>query len=394
MKKNMLLLYTFSFLKNLMFFGAVSVPFFLHRAGLDYTGMFILESVFSVSMIVFEIPTGVIADKLGRRISLFLGALTFGLSFYMIGMFPSLHVLIAAEVLCGLGMTMLSGADRALIYDILKDTGLAENSQTVFARYDGFATAGMLLAFPAGSYLVGSGIVPYNDALGLVFVATAAALVLAAGVILLVREPARIKTGLHPLRQGMDGFVFIFRKPALRMFSLNFAAVSSLTFFMFWFYQTLLMRGGFPIRFQGAVASAFNLSAALLLFLTPVIQKRISTKNMIFLKSIGPGILYPSIAFFSGLPMAFLSILRLTNLPMYRQPMLNSLMNENIESGNRATVLSGVSMIERILTAMLYPVAGILADVSPRFAFGVLGAITIVLSIILRVEEEKITDNS
>jgi len=79
-------MYAFNFLKSLQFFGALAVPFYLYCVGLDYKGMFILETIFSVCIILFEIPTGVIADKFGRKISLFLGALGFAGSFLKAGL--------------------------------------------------------------------------------------------------------------------------------------------------------------------------------------------------------------------------------------------------------------------------------------------------------------------
>src|SRR5574344_2092345 len=78
-------LYAFSFLRNLLFFGAVAVPFYRHRVGLDYTRLFILEAIFSASLFAFEIPTGVVADRFGRKKSLALGSLLFGLGFLAFG---------------------------------------------------------------------------------------------------------------------------------------------------------------------------------------------------------------------------------------------------------------------------------------------------------------------
>ncbi len=83
--KNILLLYGFNFFKSLQFFGALVVPFYLYRAGLDYTRMFLLETIFSVGMFVLEIPTGVVADRLGRKISLFFGSCFFGIGFCFLG---------------------------------------------------------------------------------------------------------------------------------------------------------------------------------------------------------------------------------------------------------------------------------------------------------------------
>jgi MFS family permease len=390
LKKNIVLLYWFNFFKSLQFFGAVAVPFYLYRAGFDYTRMFLLETIFSIGMFAFEIPTGVVADRLGRKISLFFGACFFGAGFLLFGIFTSYPVLIMAEIICAFGMTLLSGADRALIYEVLKESHEEKRALTVMARYDAYGTAGMFLAFPAGSLFAGSHLVPYKTALGLVFVMTAIATGISALIILFVKEIKYEKYSENAIRQGLEGFVYIFRQPRLRAFSLNFALISSLTFFMFWFYQSLLLENRFPLVWQGFIASGFNLTAILLLFLTPLALRRIGVRNTLFLSSIVPGILYVCVSFIPGLAMAIIAIFGVTNLKLFRAPMLNALMNDQIGSSNRATVLSGVSMIERMSTALLYPLAGIVTDISLKMTFLLIGIMTIVLSIILRVREESV----
>jgi MFS family permease len=391
--KDILLLYIFSFFKNMLFFGAVAVPFYLHRIGLDYTGMFILEAIFSLSMIVFEIPTGVVADRWGRKISLFLGSCFFGAGFLLFGIFTPYYMLIIAEIICALGMTLLSGADRAIVYEILKDAGRTHKAGTVMARYDAAGTAGMLIGFPAGSLFTGSGIVPYNSALGIVFIATAAAVFTGGLIVLFVKEGPFEKSTKNPMKQGLDGFLNILKIPDLRLFSFNYAFISSLTFFMFWFYQSLLMANNVPVSYMGIVASALNLTAMILLLFTPMAEKSIGIKNTLFLSSIIPGVLYLLLSFISGPVMAFIAIFGITNMKIFRAPLLNALMIEMIESTDRATVLSGVSMIERISTTILYPLAGILSDISLEITFLIMGTITVVLSIILRIEEDAIKNS-
>jgi MFS family permease len=61
------MIYLFSFLKSLEFFGAVAVPFYLQRMEFSYTQMFLMETIFSVCLFLFEIPTGVVADRWGRK---------------------------------------------------------------------------------------------------------------------------------------------------------------------------------------------------------------------------------------------------------------------------------------------------------------------------------------
>jgi MFS family permease len=388
--RNLVLLYWFNFFKSLQFFGAVAVPFYLYRAGLDYTRMFLLETIFSIGMFAFEIPTGVVADRWGRKISLFLGSCFFGAGFLLFGIFTAYPILIIAEVICAVGMTLLSGADRAIIYEILKEGHEENKAATVMARYDAYGTAGSLLAFPAGSLFVGRNLVNYKTALGLVFVATAVAIGISGLIVLWVKEGKYEKSGENGIRQGLEGFLYIFRHQRLRIFSLNFAFVSSLTFFMFWLYQSLLLQNKFPLAWQGFIASGFNLTAILLLLFTPIAKRRIGIKNTLFLSSLIPGILYISVSFIPGFIMAIIAIFGVTNLKMFRAPMLNALMNDYIESSNRATVLSGVSIIERIATALLYPLVGLLTDISLKMTFLTLGIITIILSILLRVGEDSL----
>ena len=374
-----------------MFFGAVAVPFYLHRIGIDYTRMFLLEAIFSLSMILFEIPTGVIADRFGRKISLFFGSCFFGAGIFMFGIYTSFGALVMAEIIGAFGMTLLSGADRALLFETVKAGGSDSKAATVMARYDAFGTAGMFLAFPAGSMFVDSRIVSYKSALGLVFIATAIAFFMAGFLVLLVKEGTYEKSTKNVVRQGLDGFLRILHIPKLRIFSLNYALLSSLTFFMFWFYQPLLMENNFPVAWLGFVASAFNLTAMLLLLLTPVAERWMGIKNTLFLSSIIPGVLYLSVSFIPGPAMALVAIFLVTNLKIFRAPLLSVLMNSEIDSSDRATVLSGVSMIERMATTLLYPVTGILTDISLKMTFLAIGIITVALSLMLRVEEDHLS---
>lgn len=379
-------LYAFNFLKSLQFFGAVAVPFYLYRVHLNYTQMFTLEMIFSVSMFLLEIPTGVIADKFGRKISLFLGALGFGGAFCLFGITVSWPVLALAEVLCACGMCLMSGADRAILFELAK-RGDAD-AVKINARYDAFGTAGMLLAFPAGTLFAGCGLLPYEAALAVTFFASGVAILLAGAIVLTVRETPRVPLAGSALRAGIDGFKFIFKKPALRSFSLNYAVVSSLTFFMFWFYQSLLIENKFPVSYMGFIAAGFNALAMLMLLATGRIQKTLGTGKTLFLSSLIPGLLYLAVFFVSGLPMALVAIFGVTALKMFRAPMLTSLMNEHIADENRATVLSGVSMLERILTAAFYPLAGMLTDLSLGWTFLVMGILTVGISLFLRIDDK------
>lgn len=385
-------MYLFNFLKSLQFFGALAVPFFLVRLGFSYTQMFLLECVFGFGMFIFEIPTGVIADRFGRKLSLSLGALFFGGGFALFSLTKSFAVLVAAELVCAVGMTLFSGADTALFYELLMARGKEKEAPRLLSRYDAAGTLGMLIGFPAGTLFAGSGLVPYEKALGLVFLATGITSITAGTIALLIREPPREKDTGNPLKAGLEGFKFIFRHPKLSRFSLNYALISSMTFFMFWFYQALLMENKVPVSLQGFVPAAFNLGATALLAFSEPIRKKLGTANTLLLSSGIPGALYLLIAFVPGIHSALVAIFGITILKMFRRPLLSALMNAHIESRRRATVLSGVSMAERILTTALYPAVGLLSDRSLGMTFGLLGALTLAFSFLLRVGEDHLLE--
>jgi len=388
--KDIVALYAFNFLKNLQFFGAVAVPFYLHRIGLDYRRMFILEMAFSAAMMAFEVPTGIVADRWGRRISLCLGSSFLALGFFMFGIFHAFTLLFAAELICALGMPLVSGADKALLYETMKRSEAPEESTTVFARYEAAGTAGLFISFPLGSLFAGSGIVPYKSALGLVFVATAAALAISGLVVLRVKETAPSPGRAGFMKQGIDGFLYIFKTTQLRRFGINYAVISALTFFMFWFYQSLLALYGVPVAWFGFAGSAFNLSAMLLLRATPAVRSRLGIDKTLFLSSLLPGLLYLAAGLLPGLAIAVPAMFGIISLKLFRAPMLSALMNERIGDANRATVLSGISMIERVLIAILYPIIGVVADLSLPAVMLALGALTILSSFALSVGDASL----
>ncbi len=111
---------------------------FLLDAGLNIFEVFIANAVFTAGMALFEVPTGVVADTRGRRISFLLSALTLivGTLAYVgvaaIG--GGLVMFSLAGIVLGLGYTFYSGAVEAWLVDALKATAYRGELDVVFAR--------------------------------------------------------------------------------------------------------------------------------------------------------------------------------------------------------------------------------------------------------------------
>jgi len=67
-------------------------------------------------------------------------------------------------------------------------------------------------------------------------------------------------------------------------------------------------------------------------------------------------------------------------------------MNKHIESHNRATVISTICMMERLIKAILYPLIGLLVELSLDYTFWIVGIAIIVFALVSRVKEEHLID--
>jgi MFS family permease len=130
---------------------------FLLDAGLDIFEVFIANAAFTAGMVIFEIPTGVVADTSGRRRSFLLSAATLLVSTLayvaIAAVGGGLALFVAASLLLGLGFSFYSGAVEAWLVDALKATGYQGQLDQVFARGEMVSGAAMLIGSVGGGLL-------------------------------------------------------------------------------------------------------------------------------------------------------------------------------------------------------------------------------------------------
>ena len=144
----------FNFAASLIW--GVDTLFKLH-AGLDIFQVMLTNAAFTAGMVVFEIPTGVVADTLGRRVSLILCVATLlvatllyvATAWFHWGFWPFM----GTSVLLGLGYTFYTGAVDAWLVDALKATGFSEPMEGVFAKGQMVFGAAMLAGTLSGGLL-------------------------------------------------------------------------------------------------------------------------------------------------------------------------------------------------------------------------------------------------
>lgn len=139
---------------------------FLLDAGLSNTGAFVANAAFTAGVVIFEIPTGVVADVVGRRASYLWGTVTLGLStaayLWLWAISGPLWAWVVVSALLGLGYTFFSGATEAWLVDALAATEGTSDLEKVFGQAAIVGGAAMLVGSVGGGVLAQFGLgVPY-----------------------------------------------------------------------------------------------------------------------------------------------------------------------------------------------------------------------------------------
>jgi DHA3 family tetracycline resistance protein-like MFS transporter len=120
---------------NGFLFHLMAVPFsvfLILEIGLDPLQLVLMGTILEVTYLLFEVPTGIVADTVSRRLSVTIGVVGTGLAFVLLGLAGSFLVAAASQVLWGLFATFTSGADVAWLTDEIGESA----ARPVYARAD------------------------------------------------------------------------------------------------------------------------------------------------------------------------------------------------------------------------------------------------------------------
>lgn len=382
-ESNILKLYIIKVAKWFMLFMPIVVLFYKDN-GLEMKDIFILQAIYSVSIVVLEIPSGYLADVLGRKITLvfgtilgFLGFITYSFSFGFVGF-------LIAEIILGLGQSLISGADSAMLYDSLLETGKKDK----YIKFEGrmvsvgnFAEAiagilGGLLATISLRY-------PYYAQTIVAFSGIPAALFL--------MEPIRnrklikmkfsdilkiVKYALHDHKELKWNIIFS-------------SVIGASTLTMAWFVQPYFEMVLLPIGLFGVLWTILNLSVGFSAMLAHKIELKLKQVKFMF----GIAIILPAGYLIISRINALWGITILLVFYIVRgiaTPVLKDYINRLCDSDIRATVLSVRNFVIRVFFAIIGPFVGWLTDAyTLKTALLLSGIIFFVLAIITLLMQLK-----
>jgi MFS family permease len=130
---------------------------FLLDAGLSNLEAFAANAFFTGGMVLFEVPTGIVADTVGRRMSYLLGTLTLAASTILYVWLWQIEgpfwAWALVSIFIGLGFTFFSGAVEAWLVDALTEVDFEGDLETVFGRGEIVTGIGMLTGSVGGGFL-------------------------------------------------------------------------------------------------------------------------------------------------------------------------------------------------------------------------------------------------
>ena len=95
------------------------ITLFYQENGLGMKDVLLLQGIYSVAIVVLEIPSGYFADVWGRKSTLIIGSFLGVLGFAIYSFTSGFWSFLVAELVLGIGQSFISGSDSALLYDTL-----------------------------------------------------------------------------------------------------------------------------------------------------------------------------------------------------------------------------------------------------------------------------------
>jgi MFS family permease len=362
---------------------------FLLDAGLSNLEAFAANAFFTAGMMLFEIPTGVVADTVGRRVSYLLGTLTLSgatLLYYFLWEFSAPFWQWAiVSMLLGLGFTFFSGAVEAWLVDALNYAGYEGGLEVVLGRGQMIAGAAMLGGSVAG------GVIAQATTLGVPFLLRVAVLLVMFGVAWALmrdlgftpdRSAGPVKAVKHVFSSSIEHGL---GNPPVRWMMLAAPFTSGIGFYTFYALQPYLLElwgdsqaysiAGLAAAIVAGAQIAGGYAAPRIRALfhkrtTAIILSTLATSAILLLLGL-TSFFWTALALLVGWGLLFAASM----------PIRQAYLNDMIPSQQRATVLSFDSLMGSTGGVVIQPVLGRAADVYSYATSFVIGGLIELLAV-------------
>jgi MFS family permease len=371
------------FFATLYFYAPVGTLYLLGK-DLNYVQINSLWSIIVGTMFLTEVPAGILADCLGRKrsINVALALQVLGEVIYVFadGYWP----FALAAAVGGLGFAFGSGSIEALVYDSLKMV----QHQDEMSKAMGFINAAQRLANLLACAVGGLLVVNLTQERFVLAVAVTACAVAAGLLVSLTLEEPPIETrdgdGDSSFKLLADGIRTLRHDRGFHRLVLLALATIPFSNYLSSLYQPRFVDIGVPPIWLGlalALASVLSILGARYAYW---LEARMGTRGSLLLVTGLPGVLYLAMAAARRPVFSVLAFCTLMGSMSLKDPIFSGHLNRHIESRNRATVLSLISMFSGLYVALMGLLIGRVGDLSLTWAFVLMGVIVLLGSLSFR----------
>lgn len=352
-------IYLLGFLNSFMVVNPVFVPL-LQGHGLSMNQVLQTQALFALTVALFEVPSGYIADMWGRRRAMIAGGLFSALGFLCLLQADSFVDFLVYEVVLGIGVSLVSGADLALLYDTevyLHERGLGSG-----------AGAGKSLSRLIAVEAAASGVAGVVASLLLLW--SLQTVVLAQAIIglmplllslALVEVPRPVMESNHRGNARSIMELLLFGKPVVLWTAFAITAFGLLALYVFWIYQKYWETQGIPIQWYGYIWAALALTVSVSARFAGALEEWLGTRTVLFIVGALPllGLLGMALgAGWIGVMFGFaLQVSRGLSMSIFYEAL-----NRRVPGHFRATVNSMVSLAVRAVFIGTGPLLGYALD--------------------------------
>ncbi|MCL2494607.1 MAG: MFS transporter [Oscillospiraceae bacterium] len=336
---------------------------FWQARGVGVQGVVWCEIIYAVTVTLLEIPSGILADRFGRKRMLLLGCLLDAAEMVILLFARSFWAFGLAVFLAGVGRALSSGSGSALLYDSLLAAGKQDGFERTLGRLRAIDMAGSMAAALSGGLLANRLGFEFN------YLISACAMGLAFLAALTLREPPMItkpESGLTGNLQYAKQALALFRAaPLLLLYCLTGTLLGACLIYLDEFWQLLLEGVGVPVALFGLVGAGLSLCRIPANLFAYRLKERHSYRAILL------AILAVSAAGYLAVYLARKNALCLVPMAaMYlaagaADPLVEGYLHHRAESQIRATTESIASLALRVLSI---PLGLVFGWVSTRFS--------------------------
>jgi MFS family permease len=372
LKSNIQKIYALKFFGMFLVLMPVIVPFFQSK-GIGMKGVFLLQAVFAITVFIMEVPSGYISDLLGRKSTLIVAGFLKAVGFSLFPFADDINVLIFAEIILGIGASLSSGTDIALIYDTLAITDPKKAHIKILGRTLSYLSLGEAVAAFIASVLMLLSVDMQNLA-----IVSAAVSWIPFFIAFTLCEPARKLMSTNHRENAIYIYLKLFKESEiLKLIILNSVLISSGTLFAVWLFQKYWDNIAIPIVYFGFLWAITNLIVSVVSKRAHKIEKEWGSTKTLIIIGILPVIGYFGIALTDSVfGILFCFCFQLTR--GLAQIVLKDAINKRISADFRATANSVTQMGVRVVFVIFGPLLGFIIDLKGlSFACLIMGIVSI-----------------